>query len=161
MSKRKPATKRARSPKIASRAHRNKQALVRSAKESVLRSVAAGPVESAPEVRDAAKQPAPVVEKQSASSADNRTEALKTGLNQTVSDYKSDKGIGFPSAANIVGYQAKLMEIAQANMQLTFEFGMRLAAIRSPFEYFEVIAEFTTRRINLFGKHRRAIAAHS
>ena len=48
MSKRKPgkASKRAPSPKIAARAQRNKQDIVRSAKDELLRSVAAGPIES-------------------------------------------------------------------------------------------------------------------
>ena len=53
-------------------------------------------------------------------------------------------------------YQTKLLEIAQANMQFTFEFGQRLAAIRSPIEFFAVIAEFTSRRIDMVAKHSMA-----
>jgi hypothetical protein len=32
-------------------------------------------------------------------------------------------------------YQAKLLEMAQANMQFAFEFAQRLATIRSPVEF--------------------------
>jgi hypothetical protein len=39
------------------------------------------------------------------------------------------------------------------NMKLALEFTQRLAAIRSPVEFFSVIAEFTTKRITLLGKH--------
>jgi hypothetical protein len=51
MRNRKPATasKHARSPKIAARAQRTKQAIVRSPKDNPLRSVAAGSAESPPE----------------------------------------------------------------------------------------------------------------
>jgi len=41
-------------------------------------------------------------------------------------------------------YQAKLLEMAQANVQFAFEFGPRLATIRSPFEFFALISEFAT-----------------
>jgi hypothetical protein len=50
-------------------------------------------------------------------------------------------------------YQAKLSEMAQANMKLAFEFSQRLATIRSPVEFLNVIAEFTTKRIALLGKY--------
>ena len=52
MSKRKPetASKHARSPKIAAKAQRANQAIVRSPKDSRLRSVAAGSTESPPSV---------------------------------------------------------------------------------------------------------------
>ena len=48
MSKRKPAksSKRARSPAIATRAHGKKQTVIKSARDNLLRSVAAGPIES-------------------------------------------------------------------------------------------------------------------
>ena len=54
MSKRKPAAapNRARTPKMAVRAERNKQAIVRSPKEDLLRSVAAVSIEPPPELHD-------------------------------------------------------------------------------------------------------------
>jgi hypothetical protein len=46
------------------------------------------------------------------------------------------------AAANMQVYQAKLLEMAQANMQFAFEFGPRLATIRSPFEFFALSGIF-------------------
>src|SRR6202022_3769140 len=64
MSKRKPATasKHARSPKIAAKAQRATQAVVRSPKDSRLRSVAAGSTEAPPKPHFDSKQEAPLVE---------------------------------------------------------------------------------------------------
>jgi hypothetical protein len=157
MSKRKPAkaSKRAPSPKIAARAQRNKQDIVRSAKDELLRSVAAGPIESPLELHDDLKQKAPIVEKHEAYSvekqkapiAENRVAVLQDHFGQT-------KGFGFSlAAANVQAYQARLLEIAQANMQFTFEFAQRLAAIRSPTEFLSVTAEFTGKRSAMFRKH--------
>jgi hypothetical protein len=172
MSKRKPAkaSKRAPSPKIAARAQRNKQDIVRSAKDELLRSVAAspiesplelsvaaGPIESPLELHDDSKQNAPIVEKHEASSvekqkapiAENRVAVLQDHFGQT-------KGFGFSlAAANVQAYQAKLLEIAQANMQFTFEFAQRLAAIRSPFEFLSVIAQSTNKRMDIFRKYSK------
>ena len=147
MSKRKPATasKHARSPKIAARAQRTKQAVVRSPKDNPPRSVAAGSAESPPEPNDS-KQEAPLVEKPAT--------ALQDDCKQTMTDNDSKKGLVFSSAtANVRAYQAKLLEMAQANMQLAFEFAQRLATIRSPVEILSVIAEFTSKRIAMFQKY--------
>ena len=71
-----------------------------------------------------------------------------------MTDNSLSKGFDLSSAAaNVRAYQAKLSEMAQANMTLAFEFSQRLATIRSPVELFNVIAEFTTKRIALLGKH--------
>jgi hypothetical protein len=155
MSKRKPAiaSKRSRSPKIAARAQRNKQAIVRSPKDNPLRSVAAGSTESPHKPHDDSKQKAPIVE--------NRVAALQDSSSQMMRDNNLKKGFDFSLAtANMQAYQAKLLEMAQANMQFAFEFGQRLATIRSPFEFFAVIAEFTSRRIEIFGKHSKEMAAY-
>ena len=70
MSKPKPAksSKRARSPAIATRAHGKKQTVVKSARDNILRSVAAGPIKSSLELHDNPKEEAPKVEKQEAPS---------------------------------------------------------------------------------------------
>jgi hypothetical protein len=74
-------------------------------------------------------------------------------------DNDSKKGFDFSSAtANVRAYQAKLLEVAQANMQLAFEFGQRLATIRSPVEILSVIAEFTSKRIAMFWKYSKEMA---
>lgn len=171
MSKHKPA-KRARSPKIAARAQRNKQAIVRSAKDSLLRSVAASPIESPLELHDDSKQKAPIVEKQKDHPiVENRVAALKAaaleaaalpdGGSQMMRDNNPKKVFDFSLATvSMQAYQATLLEVAQANIKFAFEFNQRLATIRSPFDFLAVIAEFTSRRIDMFGKHAKEMAAY-
>jgi hypothetical protein len=60
--------------------------------------------------------------------------------------------------SNVRAYQAKLLEMAQANMQFAFEFAQRLATIRSPVEFISVNAEFTSKRIAMFRKHSKEMA---
>jgi Phasin protein len=154
MSKRKPATasKHARSPKIAAKAQRATQAIVRSPKDSRLRSVAAGSTESPPKRHNDAQQEAPPL-------VENPATALQDACKQTMTDNDSKKGFDFSSAtANVRAYQAKLLEMAQANMQFAFEFGQRLATIRSPVETFSVIAEFTSKRMAMFRKYSKEMA---
>jgi hypothetical protein len=70
------------------------------------------------------------------------------------------KGFDFLSlTANMQAYQAKFLEVAQANMQFSLHLTQRLAAIRSPFEFGAVVAEFTGRRILMIGKHSKELAA--
>ena len=152
MSKRKPATapKRARNPKMAARAQRNKQAIVRSPKEDLLRSVAAVSIEPPPKLHDP-KHEVPIIEP--------RVDALPNDLSQRMTDSDPTKGFAL-ATANMQAYQAKLLEIAGANAQFAFEFGLRLATIRSPTEFFGVITEFTSRRVDMFGQHSRELAAY-
>ena len=147
MSKRKPATasKHAHSTKIA--AQRANQAIIRSPKASPLRSVAAGSTESLPERQNDSKQEAPLV-------IENPVTALQEDFQQTMTKNSLSKRLDLSSAtANVRAYQAKLLEMAQANMQLAFEFAQRLATIRSPVEILSVIAEFTSKRIAMFQKY--------
>jgi hypothetical protein len=140
-------SKHARSPKITAKAQRANQAIVRSPKGGRLRSVAAGPTESPPK------------RKQEASLGDNPMTAFQDDNKQTMKDIISSKGFDFSSAtANVRAYQAKLLEMAQADMQVAFEFAQRLATIRSPFEFLSVIAEFTTKRISMFRKYSKEMA---
>ncbi|SCB12022.1 Phasin protein [Bradyrhizobium shewense] len=68
---------------------------------------------------------------------------------------------GFALAtANTQAYQEKLLEIAQANVQFAFDFSLRLATIRSPTEFFAVIMEFTSRRVDMFGQHSKELSAY-
>ncbi|WP_249143630.1 phasin family protein [Bradyrhizobium liaoningense] len=62
--------------------------------------------------------------------------------------------------ANMQAYQAKLLEIAQANVQFAFDLGLRLGTIRSPAEFFAVITEFTHRRVDMFWHHSKELAAY-
>ena len=153
MSKRKLATasKRARNPKKAARAQLSKQAIVRSTKDNFRGSVAAVSIEPPLKLHDDPKHDAPSVE--------TRVDALPGDLSQRMRDSDPMKGFAL-ATANMQAYQAKLLEIAQANGQFAFEFGLRLAAIRSPTEFFAVITEFTSRRIDMFGQHAKEIAAY-
>ena len=64
------------------------------------------------------------------------------------------------ATVNIQAYQATLLEIVQANMEFAFEFGPRLATIRSPLEFFALISEFTSKRIGMFQKYSKEMAAY-
>lgn len=151
MSKRKPApaSKRARNPKIAARAQRNKQAIVKSSTENLLRSVAAASIEPPLKFQDDPKHEVPIIEP--------RVDASPDDLRMIVSDPM--KGFAL-ATANTQAYQAKLLEMAQANVQFAFDFGLRLATIRSPTEFFAVITEFTSRRVDMFGQHSKELAAY-
>jgi len=70
------------------------------------------------------------------------------------------KGFDFSQLiASAQAYQAKLLEVTQANMQFVFDFSQRLATIRSPFEFLAVITEFTGRRIIMIGKHSKELSS--
>ena len=146
MSKRKTASKRARSPKIAAKAQRAAQAVVRSPKVA-RRSVSEGSAETN---LTRHKESTPMVPL----AVEHPVAARGENCEQARMDNVLRKGFDLPpAAANLRAYQAKLSEMAQANMKLAFEFSQRLAMIRSPVELLNVIAEFTTKRIALLGKY--------
>ena len=153
MSKRKPATasKHGRSPKVAAKAQRATQAIVRSPKVR-LPPVRTSSAESPPKPHNDSKPADPVA-------ISNPVTALQEDVSQTMTDNSLSKGFDLSSAtANVRAYQAKLLEMAQANMTFAFEFSQRLATTRSPLEFFTVIAEFTSKRIAMFGKHSKEMA---
>jgi hypothetical protein len=171
MSKRKPATasKHARSPKIAAKAQLATQAIVRSPIDSRLRAVGAGSTESPPKRHNDSKEEALLGENPATALQNDSKEeallvekpALQDDCKQTLTDIDS-KGFDFSSAtAGVRAYQAKLLEMAQANMQFAFEFAQRLATIRSPVEFPSVIAEFTSKRIAMFRKYSKEMAEFS
>ena len=152
MSKRTPATasKHARSPKIAAKAQRAAQTIVRSPK--VRRSVAASSAESPPKPHNDSKPTAPLA-------IENPVTAIQEEFKKTMSVNSLSKGFDLSAAtANVRACQAKLLEMAQANMTFAFEFSQRLATIRSPLEFVNVIAEFTSKRIAMFGKYSKEMA---
>ena len=168
MSKRTPptASKHVHSPKVAAKAQRAAQDIVRTPKDSRLRSVGAGSTESLVKRHNDPKQEAPLVEnpvtalQQEALLVENPATALQDDCKKTMTDDDSKKGFDFFSSftANVRAYQAKLLEVAQANMQFAFEFAQRLATIRSPVDFLSVNAEFTSRRIDMFRKHSKEMA---
>jgi len=168
MSKRKPAiaSKHANSPRIAAKAQRAAQAIVRSPKNSNLRSGGAGSPEP-PSKRHRDSQDALLVENPELLAenpellVNNPESALQDDSKQTT-DNNSKKGTNLSLAnPNVRAYQARLLEMAQANMQSAFEFAQRLATIRSPVEFPSVIAEFTSKRIAMFRKHSMEMAGLS
>jgi hypothetical protein len=153
MSKRKPATasKRTRSPKIAAKAQRAAQAIVRSPRDRRRRPVGAGSTEPPPKRDIDSQQEALLVENPAIAVQDDRK------LTMTVSGSK--KGLDFsPALGNVLAYQAKLLEMAQANIQFAFEFAQRLATIRSPVQLLVLNAEFTSKRIATFLKYSKEMA---
>ena len=153
MSKPAKATKRAHtSKKVAQKAQRAAQAVVRSS--IARRAPAADSTKSHPEPQSDTDQEAHLVDSPAIVSQDDSK--------QTMTDNEPKRELDFSSAMASVGaYQAKLLEMAQANMKLALEFAQRLAWIRSPFEYPSVIAEFTTKRIDMFRKHSKEMAEFS
>jgi len=149
MSKRKaaPAPKPARSVKITAKAQRAKSAIIRSPKTSRVRSVAADQVKSSPKGHNDSKQDVVTIE--------SPTMALQDSLRQTMRAPESKNGLDFyySATATARAYQAKLLEMAQANMQFALALTQRLATIRSPTELLRVIEEVTNERIAMFRKY--------
>ena len=150
MSKRKPAKSSKRpQPAIATRAHGKKQTVVKSARDNLLCSVATGPIESL-ELHDDPKEQAPNVEKQEAPIAAN---PVQVGPSQM-------RGFDFASATgNMVAYQAKLLEMTQANVRSALDCSQKLATIRSPFQFVDLIVEFTKRQADMLEKQSTEMAA--
>jgi hypothetical protein len=160
MSKRKPgkASKPARSPTIAARAHGKQQAVARSAKDNLSRSVAAGPIDSPLEIRDDPKQEATNVQKQETLDIERReapisASPMQNGLGQM-------RGLASVSATGtMVAYQMKLIELTQAHLQFAFDFSQKITTIRSPFQLADVIVEFTKRRAVMLDKQSAEMVA--
>jgi hypothetical protein len=84
---------------------------------------------------------------------DNQERTLQDGP-QRATNNNSKEGIVFYAATtDVLLYQAKLLEITEANMRFAFEFVQRLATIRSPVEFPGVMAELTSKRSAIFCKH--------
>ncbi|MGY3233715.1 MULTISPECIES: Phasin protein [unclassified Bradyrhizobium] len=152
MSKRKKTTasKHVPNPKTAARAQRNKQASVKSPKENVLRSAKVS-AEPPRRLHDDPKGEAPIIEAS--------VDALPDDISQKMRDRAPTKAAA-SAISNLPGYQAKLLEISQANVRFAFEFGLRLLAIRSSTEFSALVTEFTSRRIEMSGQHWKELAAY-
>ena len=114
-------------------------------------------------IQEATRFEIPATTLQQEALVENPATALQTALQddckKAVTDNDSKKGFDFSSVtATVRAYQAKLLEMAQANMQFAFEFVQRLATIRSPVEFLSVNAEFTSKRIDMFRKHSKEMA---
>jgi hypothetical protein len=124
MTNRKAKTAAKPSRRIAARAQRANRSVIRSPKPSRLRSLAASPLhEISPKGHIEPKLETPLVR------------------------------FDLSSATATTTYQAKLLEIAQANMQFALEFGPRLASVRSAVELLRILEEVTKERIAMFRKY--------
>ncbi len=154
-------------PKIAAKAQRAAQAVVRSPSNNHLRPRQAGSADALPKHHDPEQQalvvetpvtalPAELPPKQhephqQALLVEKPAADLPDDGNQTMTGHESKNAPDLSSAATSVwAYQANLLEMAQANMQFPFEFAQRLATMRSPNDFFSVIAEFTNKRMAMF-----------
>jgi hypothetical protein len=143
-------TKQARS-KVAMKAQRASQAVVRSPKHGNLRSVASFSAESSPEVHS--RPDATVFEKPTTATPvpEKPTVASQDDTERTMRDGDLAKPFNvFSTMANVGAYQRRLPEVAHAYMQLPFEFAQRLAQIKSPFEIPRVFADLATKQFIMF-----------
>jgi hypothetical protein len=62
------------------------------------------------------------------------------------------------ATAAVTTYQAKLLEIAQANTKFAFEYSQALAGIRSPADFISVTTEYTKKRMEMFTQHSKELA---
>ena len=153
MSKRKPAkvAKPARS-KVAPKAQRARQAVVRSPKPSQVHLIAAGPNRSLRKRQKDTRRDVPVLEKPMAALPVVESPALasRDESQRPMRENNATKAFDvFSAPENVRAPQTKLPEIAQA-MQLAFEFADRLAQIKSPFEFSSVLSELTIKQFAMF-----------
>ena len=153
MSKRKPAkgAKQARS-KVAAKAQRARQAVVRSPKPSQVHLIAAGPNKSLRKIQKDIRRDAPVLEKPMAALpvVESPAIASQDESQRTMRENNATKAFDtFSAPENVRAHQTEPPEIAQA-MQLAFEFATRLAQIKSPFEFSSVLSELTIKQFAVF-----------
>ena len=114
MSKRKTASKHARRPKIAAKAQRASQAIVKSPK--VARRTVSEAAKLVREPHSDAKPAAPLALEISGA-------AMEENVTRTMTDKSMSKKLDLPSVtANVRAYQGKLIEMTQTNLALSFEF---------------------------------------
>ena len=171
MSKRKVATKRdpgnhkpattPKRPKVAARTQRKKEALIRSPTGSTFRDAAAGSTDAPMDV-DEPKAETPIIDNRARAAALEailRASMMQNEIGPKLSNNIPGKRLDFfLPAANVQAYQAKFLEVTQANFQFSLEFFLRLARVRSPLEFWAVIAEFSARRILAIGKDAKDLA---
>lgn len=161
MIKRKPATasKHAGRPKVSAKAQRAAQAIIRGPKDGRIRSAGEGENQSSPMPVDGQQE---ILENTVTALQDdyNQTVAtLQDDLEKTATDSEAKKPPSVSLASpNAGAYQAKLLEVAHANMQFVFEFAQRIATMRSPVEFPGVIFEFAGKRIAMFENYSREMA---
>ena len=134
--------------KATAKAQRASQAVVRSPRPKHVRLVAAASNESPPKPHhsgpDESMTSAPAVERP--------TIATQVESQRTIRDDDFAKAFDvLPAAANVGAYRpTKLPDLAQANMQLAFEFAQRLAQMKSPLELPTMLSELMIKQFAMF-----------
>jgi hypothetical protein len=82
---------------------------------------------------------------------------LQDGPQRATNNNYKEAIVFYAANTDVLLYQAKLLEIARANMRFAFEFVQRLTTIRSPVEFPGVMAELTSKRIAIFCKHWQSL----
>jgi hypothetical protein len=121
--------------KVAAKAQQASQAVVRSPKPRQLRS------EDAVFGKPATGMSVP--EKPTLASQDNSQPTMRQ--NDLMKAFNV-----FSAMTNIAAYQRRLPKLAQAYMQLGFEFTQKLAQIKSPFEISSVFADVAVKQLAIF-----------
>jgi hypothetical protein len=136
--------------KATAKAQRASQAVVRSPRPKHVRLVAAASNESPPKPRH--EDSAPNESMTAAPAVERRTIATQDDGQRTISDDDFAKAFDvFPGAANLAAYRpTKLPDLAQANMQLAFEFAQRLAQMKSPLELPTMFSELMIKQFAMF-----------
>jgi hypothetical protein len=68
--------------------------------------------------------------------------------------------MGFDAGAvseKITAYQTKLLEIAKANVELSFAYAQAITAIKSPTEFTEISSEFSKKQVEMFKSHAKEL----
>jgi hypothetical protein len=68
--------------------------------------------------------------------------------------------MGFDASAvpeKIAAYQAKLLEIAKANVELSFAYAQAITTIKSPTEFTEISGEFSKKQVEMFKSHAKEL----
>jgi hypothetical protein len=150
MSKRKAAASKQAHSKVAAKAQRASQTVVRSPNPPHLRSVAPTSAKSSPVLPTSSE--AAVFEKPATATSvpEKPTRASQNDSQRMMRDNDLTRPFDlFSAAANFKAYQRRLPEVVQAYMQFPFEFAQRLAQVKSPFEIPSVFADLATKQFTL------------
>jgi len=69
--------------------------------------------------------------------------------------------MGFDASAaseKIAAYQAKLLEIAKANVELSFAYAQAITTIKSPTEFTTISSDFSKKQVEMLMSHAKELA---
>lgn len=65
------------------------------------------------------------------------------------------------AAQSVAAYQRKLLEIAQENTQVAFEYAQALTSVTSPADFMKINGDFAQKRMEMFQRHTQELASLS